>query len=92
MQATTIELLSSLGMTQIPSWFLLVMSSLNVAIIIVAAIILRSIAKRLLMNLHKRLLARAPGLEERKRVNTLDRIFGYILSVVIVVVTVMLVL
>jgi small conductance mechanosensitive channel len=92
MQATTIELLSSLGMTQIPSWLLLVMSSLNVAIIIVAAIILRSIAKRLLLTLHKRLLARAPGLEERKRVNTLDRIFGYILSVVIVVVTIMLVL
>ena len=44
------------------------------------------------MTLHKRLLARAPGVEERKRVNTLDRIFGYILSVVIVVVTVMLVL
>lgn len=92
MQATTIELLSNLGMTQVPSWFLLVMSSLNVAIIIVAAIILRSIAKRLLLTLHKRLLARAPGLEERKRVNTLDRIFGYILSVVIVVVTIMLVL
>jgi moderate conductance mechanosensitive channel len=92
MQATTIELLSSLGITQIPSWFLLVMSSLNVAIIIVAAIVLRSIAKRLLLTLHRRLLARAPGLEERKRVNTLDRIFGYILSVVIVVVAVMLVL
>lgn len=92
MQATTIELLSALGVTQIPSWFLLVMSSLNVAIIIIAAIVVRSIAKRLLMTLHKRLLARAPGIEERKRVNTLDRIFGYTLSVVIVVVTVMLVL
>jgi len=92
MQDTTIELLSTLGVTQIPSWFLLVMSSLHVAIIIIAAIVLRSFTKRLLMTLHKRLLARAPGLEERKRVNTLDRIFGYILSVVIVVVTVMLVL
>jgi moderate conductance mechanosensitive channel len=92
MQATTIELLSTLGVTQIPSWFLLILPSLHVVLIIIAAIVLRSFTKRLLMTLHKRLLARAPGLEERKRVNTLDRIFGYILSVVIVVVTVMLVL
>ena len=92
MQATTIELLSTLGVTQIPSWFLLILSSLHVVLIIIAAIVLRSFAKRLLMTLHGHLLSRAPGLEERKRVNTLDRIFGYILSVVIVVVTVMLVL
>lgn len=92
MQAVVTEFLVSLGITSLPSWLTLVIASLNVMLIIVMALIVRSFAKRLLKALHGRLRARAPGVEERKRIDTLDRIFGYILSVVVSVVTVMLVL
>lgn len=92
MQAVVTEFLASLGIDALPSWLTLVIASLNVVLIIVMALIVRSVAKRLLSVLHTRLLARAPGTEERKRIDTLDRIFGYIVSVVVGVVTIMLVL
>lgn len=92
MQAVVTEFLASLGISALPSWLTLVIASLNVVLIIVMALIVRSVAKRLLRVLHTRLLARAPGTEERKRIDTLDRIFGYIVSVVVGVVTIMLVL
>lgn len=92
MQAVVTEFLASLGITSLPSWLTLVIASLNVVLIIVMALIVRGVAKRLLSVLHARLLARAPGMEERKRIDTLDRIFGYIVSVVVGVVTIMLVL
>jgi moderate conductance mechanosensitive channel len=92
MQEAVLELLQSFGWQDVPPWLLLVISSLNVVLVIVLALLTRRVLKRLLKVVHQRLVARAPGLEERKRIDTLDRIFGYIVSVVISIVATMLVL
>jgi small-conductance mechanosensitive channel len=92
MQEVVLELLQSFGWQDVPPWLLLVISSLNVVLVIVLALVTRRILRRLLKVVHQRLVARAPGLEERKRIDTLDRIFGYIVSVVISIVAIMLVL
>lgn len=89
---TSSELLASFGIVDPPPWMLLAASSLNIVLIIVLALIVRVIASRILKVVHTRLVARAPGSEERKRIETLNRIFGYIVSVVVWVVTGMLVL
>jgi small conductance mechanosensitive channel len=92
MQEVVLELLQSFGWQDVPPWLLLVISSLNVVLVIVLALVTRRVLRRLLKVVHQRLVARAPGLEERKRINTLDRIFGYVVSVVISIVAIMLVL
>jgi small-conductance mechanosensitive channel len=92
MQEVVLELLQSFGWQDVPPWLLMVISSLNVVLVIVLALVTRRILRRLLKVVHQRLVARAPGLEERKRIDTLDRIFGYIVSVVISIVAIMLVL
>lgn len=92
MQTVVTEFLASLDVTSLPSWLTMLVASLNVLIIVVLALVARLLVNRLLKVVHSKLLARAPGIEERKRVDTLNRIFGYIVSVVIGVVTTMLVL
>ena len=92
MENVTSKILIALGWESIPAWASMLIASINVIIILIMAIIVRSVVRRLLATVHQRLSARAPGIEERKRVDTLGRIFGYITSVIIGVVTVMLVL
>lgn len=92
MRDTLIELLKYLGFTNIPPWASVLFSSINVVLILVAAYIARMLINRFLAIVHKRLLARAPGVEERKRLATLNRTFKYTASIVIGVVTGMLVL
>jgi len=87
-----VDMLNGLGWTNVPSWALMVVSSLNVILIVVLAFVLRKVIKRLLSEVHTRLRARITGIEERKRIDTIDRIFGYVTSVVIGVITVMVVL
>ncbi|AWB35871.1 mechanosensitive ion channel protein MscS [Orrella marina] len=70
----------------------MLIASINVIIILILALIIRGVVSRLLTTLHQRLSARAPGVEERKRIDTLSRIFGYISSIAIGVVTAMLIL
>lgn len=92
MQDIVVEILNTLGVTSIPPWALLIISSLNVVIIIILALAARKVIGRLLSIVHGRLRARMTGVEERKRIDTIDRIFGYVASVVIGVITVMVVL
>lgn len=92
MQDITADFLASIGIDSTPAWAAMLIASINVIIILCLALIIRGVVRRLLSTLHQRLSARAPGIEERKRVDTLSRIFGYIASVVIGVVTVMLIL
>ena len=92
MEDMTSKILIALGWESIPAWASMLIASINVIIILTMAMVVRSVVRRLLATVHQRLSARAPGLEERKRVDTLGRIFGYITSVIIGVVTVMLVL
>jgi len=91
-QNAILELLDGLGLTAMEPWVMLFISSLNVILIIVLALVVRRVARRLLQAVHEKLGARAPGVEERKRIDTLGRIFGYLVSVLIVVIAGMLVL
>ena len=92
MQQFILELAQGYGIKELPAWVMLLVSSLNVVLIVVLALIARRVLRRLLGAAHARWIARTPGLEERKRIETLNRIAGYIISVIIGVVTVMLVL
>lgn len=92
MEDVTGKILLGLGFETIPAWASMLIASINVIIILVLALIVRSVVRHMLSALHLRLSARAPGIEERKRLDTLNRIFGYVASVIIGVVTVMLVL
>ena len=90
MKSFTTQIFSHFGYEEIPAWANMLFASINVIIILILAALARSIITRLLRSAHARLVTRAPGLEERKRIDTLYRIFGYIVSVVIGVITVML--
>lgn len=92
MQEFALQTLRDLGWADIPAWVLLLISGLNVFVIIVLALIVRKFVGRLLGIVHKRLSTRMNGVEERKRLDTIDRIFGYVASVVIGVITGMVVL
>ena len=92
MQDITADFLASMGIDSTPAWASMLIASINVIIILILALIIRGVVSRLLTTLHQRLSARAPGVEERKRIDTLSRIFGYITSIAIGVVTAMLIL
>lgn len=92
MQEFVIEIMSDFGWSDIPAWVMLLISSLNIVVIVVLALMVRKFVGRLLGVIHHRLSSRMRGVEERKRLDTIDRIFGYIASVVIGVITVMVVL
>ena len=92
MQDFTMALLNELGWTELPAWAILVVSSLNIVAIIVLALIARALVGRLLNAVHTRLSQRTIDIEERKRIDTIDRIFRYITSVVIAAITIMVIL
>jgi moderate conductance mechanosensitive channel len=92
MEQLILESLNSLGWSDIPKWAVVLISSLNLILIIVLAFAVRRVVGHLLNAVHVRLRKRMTGIEERKRVDTLNRIFGYVASVVIWVITVMVVL
>ena len=92
MQNAVVELLDSFGLAAVEPWVMLIISSLNVILIVVLALIVRRVAKRLLRAVHEKLAARAPGIEEKKRIDTLGRIAGYLVSVLIGIIAGMLIL
>jgi len=91
-QNAVVELLDSFGLAAVEPWVMLIISSLNVILIVVLALIVRRVAKRLLRAVHEKLAARAPGIEEKKRIDTLGRIAGYLVSVLIGIIAGMLIL
>lgn len=92
MESLLIELFGAMGWQELPAWVLMAVQALGILIIIIAALIARGVMRRVLATMHKRLQARAADVEERKRIDTLDRIFNYISSVVITLLAVMLVM
>jgi moderate conductance mechanosensitive channel len=91
-QNAVVELLDSFGLAAVEPWVMLIISSLNVILIVVLALIVRRVARRLLRAVHEKLGARAPGIEEKKRIDTLGRIAGYLVSVLIGIIAGMLIL
>jgi moderate conductance mechanosensitive channel len=92
MQTLLMELFTVMGWSEVPAWAAIVISCINVLLIVAAAFIARTISRRLLDAAHQRLLKRTQDLEERKRIDTLDRIFNYIASVVITILAIMLIM
>ena len=92
MESLLIELFGAMGWQELPAWLLMAVQALGILIIIIVALIARGVMRRVLATMHKRLQAKAADVEERKRIDTLDRIFNYISSVVITLLAVMLVM
>ena len=86
------ELFALMGWSEMPTWASALIASLNVLLIVIVALIGRSIVRRLLDAVHQRLVKRTGDLEEKKRIDTLDRIFNHIASAVITILAIMLVM
>lgn len=92
MDQTFENLLAHFGMTDLPPWLKFLISIWHVFLILLLAWIVLRVTKKLIKTFRNRLLARSDDPEEVKRVETLSRVFGYIASVLITVITLMLVL
>lgn len=86
------ELLSSNGLGRLPEWALGLISMLNMLLILIAAWIVLSLTRRLIRLFRLRMITKSDDTERKKQIETLARVFGYISSVVISVVTFMLLL
>jgi small conductance mechanosensitive channel len=91
-QETLNEILKSYFGASIPVWATAMLSLVNVAIILGLAWFIRSIVMRSIRLLQSRLCDTSQDNEEKKRVETLGRVFRYVTSVTIVVVAIMLAL
>ena len=65
---------SDLGLGQAAGWAKPVLSGVTVLLIVLLAFLSAALARRFIMASHKRLAARAEGPEERKRIETLERV------------------
>lgn len=92
LQKTLLELLKSLFNLEVPLWAMAFISLINVLIILSLAWLFRRLVMRSIRLLQNRLANASQDDEEKKRVETLGRVFGYITSVTIVVLTIMLTL
>lgn len=77
---------------ELPAWAKILVALTNVILILVMAWALMGGAGRILRLLHRRMALDAGETEERKRIETLLRVFRYLASVVIGAVTIMLIL
>ena len=91
-QETLNEILKSYFGASIPVWATAMLSLINVVIILGLAWFIRSIIMRSIRILQSRLNYASQDNEEKKRVETLGRVFRYVTSVTIVVVAIMLAL
>jgi moderate conductance mechanosensitive channel len=86
------QLLQRLDMVYLEEWVDLIAPAIVVILIIFLAIITKTLLNRLTRSLETHLKKRADSLEEKKRVQTLARVFRYITSLVVTVVAMMLAL
>jgi small-conductance mechanosensitive channel len=86
------HLLAQLGLTQLPPWAEFLISISNVVVILLGAWLLRAIVRRVVRAAHNRLIERQETADDRRRMETLERVTQYIVTVIVVAITVMLVL
>lgn len=86
------QLVRDLDLGAFAPWALALVSFVNVLAILTLAWAGSYVLRRVIALFHQRLIERAEGPEERRRLETLQRVFRYIATVVISVVTIMLVL
>lgn len=92
LKSTLESLLREWGYNQWPAWLEAALSLTNLILILLLAWISLRVTHRLVSAFHQRLKDKTPSAEEQRRIATLERVFGYVASVVIWVVTIMLVL
>ncbi len=92
LKESALQLVKELDLGASAPWVMGLVSFINVVAILVLAWAGAWMLSRLIGVFHQRLIARAEGPEEQRRLETLKRVFRYIASVVITVVTIMLVL
>lgn len=85
-------LLSELGFGVLPGWAQPLLAMVNLVVILIAAWLSLALSNRLLSAFHGRLKSRTESVEEQRRIETLERVFRYMASVVIWVVAIMLML
>lgn len=85
-------LLKYLDLPSAPEWLEFIVTLGKVVVILALAWLLFGLVKRVIRLSHLRLRARAESAEEMRRIDTLERVFIYALSVIVAVMTVMLVL
>ena len=86
------ELLASGGFSRLPEWANALISLLNMLLILLAAWLVLRLCRRLIRLFRFRMVAKSDDMERNKQIETLARVFGYIATVVISVVAVMLLL
>ncbi len=86
------QILQNLGLTDLPPWATFLLSISNVVLILALAWLARGLVGRLVRAAHSRLIARQETADDRRRMETLERVTQYILTVVVATITVMLVL
>lgn len=86
------DLLSQTGVGPLPPWADALIAVSNVFLVLLLAWFALRVARRLLRVFATQLQAKAECQEDKRRIETLMRVFRYILSVVVGVVTIMLVL
>ena len=85
-------MLAYFGIADLPPWAAFLFSMWDVFLVLLLGWIVLRIVKRIIKLLRNRLLERTADREDVKRVETLSRVIGYIASVLISVITLMLVL
>ena len=92
LKSTLESLLREWGYNQWPAWLEAILPLTNLILILVLAWVSLRVTHRLVSAFHQRLKDKTSSAEEQRRIATLERVFGYVASVVIWVVTIMLVL
>ncbi len=92
MKQTIEAMLTSLDLPPMTEWIGLTITLGKVLLILVLAWLLFGVAKRVIRLSHMRLRTRAESAEDVRRIDTLERVFVYALSVIVAVMVVMLVL
>ena len=92
MDKTFEKMLAYFGIADLPPWAVFLISLWHVFLVLLLGWIATRIVKRIIKVLRTHMLERSEDAEEVKRVETLSRVFGYIASVLISVITLMLVL
>ena len=92
LKQTLQDLLRQVGVGPLPPWADALVSISNVLLVLLLAWVTLRLARRLIRVSGDRLQSKAECEEDKRRIETLMRVFRYILSVVLGVVTIMLVL
>jgi moderate conductance mechanosensitive channel len=92
METLLIDILKAMGVDALPRWLSLLISSLDVLLIVAIAFVARHLIMKLIDLMHQRLVNRTSNTEQRKRIDTLNRILVYITSIGIAVIAAMFIL